>query len=97
MEALRQFIILQGSAKSVVQMGWDKIWTINKKIIDPIAPRLIICWLLVCSLLDKISYFRVHVSSKMYYYCQIVQISYAFNYMDKKLNTHFQVYRSCQS
>ena len=39
MEALKQFIILQGSARSVVQMGWDKIWTINKKIIDPIAPR----------------------------------------------------------
>ena len=39
-EALKQFVILQGSAKSVVQMSWDKIWTINKKIIDPIAPRL---------------------------------------------------------
>ncbi|XP_063690578.1 bifunctional glutamate/proline--tRNA ligase-like isoform X2 [Bolinopsis microptera] len=38
-EALKQFIILQGSARSVVVMGWDKIWTINKKIIDPIAPR----------------------------------------------------------
>jgi len=38
-EGLRQFIISQGGARSVVQMSWDKIWTMNKKIIDPIAPR----------------------------------------------------------
>lgn len=38
-EGLRQFIIAQGSSKSVVFMEWDKIWAINKKIIDPVAPR----------------------------------------------------------
>lgn len=38
-EALKQFIIAQGSSRSVVQMEWDKIWTINKTTIDPIAPR----------------------------------------------------------
>ncbi|XP_044729967.1 bifunctional glutamate/proline--tRNA ligase isoform X2 [Chrysoperla carnea] len=38
-EALKQFIISQGSSRSVVFMEWDKIWSINKKIIDPIAPR----------------------------------------------------------
>lgn len=38
-EGLKQFIIAQGSSKSVVFMEWDKIWAINKKIIDPIAPR----------------------------------------------------------
>jgi len=38
-EGLRQFIIAQGSSKSVVFMEWDKIWAFNKKVIDPIAPR----------------------------------------------------------
>ena len=38
-EALKQFIIAQGSSRSVVQMEWDKIWTFNKNVIDPIAPR----------------------------------------------------------
>lgn len=36
---LKEFIIAQGSSKSVVFMEWDKIWTFNKKVIDPIAPR----------------------------------------------------------
>ncbi|XP_050528952.1 bifunctional glutamate/proline--tRNA ligase [Daktulosphaira vitifoliae] len=38
-EALRQFIIAQGSSRTVVTMEWDKIWSINKRIVDPIAPR----------------------------------------------------------
>lgn len=38
-EGLKEFIIAQGSSKSVVVMEWDKIWAINKKVIDPIAPR----------------------------------------------------------
>jgi bifunctional glutamyl/prolyl-tRNA synthetase len=38
-EGLKQFIIAQGSSKSVVVMEWDKIWAFNKKVIDPIAPR----------------------------------------------------------
>ncbi|XP_052756724.1 bifunctional glutamate/proline--tRNA ligase isoform X2 [Galleria mellonella] len=38
-EALRQFIRAQGSSRSVVFMEWDKIWAINKKVIDPVAPR----------------------------------------------------------
>lgn len=38
-EALKQFIIAQGSSRSVVQMDWDKIWAINKGIIDNTSPR----------------------------------------------------------
>merc|ERR1719427_2300180 len=38
-EALKQFILAQGSSRSVVFMEWDKIWAINKKTIDPVAPR----------------------------------------------------------
>jgi len=38
-DALKQFIIAQGSSRSVVFMEWDKIWALNKKVIDPIVPR----------------------------------------------------------
>jgi len=38
-EALKQFIIAQGSSRSVVFMEWDKIWAFNKKVLDPIVPR----------------------------------------------------------
>lgn len=38
-EGLKQFIITQGSSRSIVFMEWDKIWAINKKHLDPIVPR----------------------------------------------------------
>ncbi|XP_074025069.1 bifunctional glutamate/proline--tRNA ligase isoform X2 [Numenius arquata] len=38
-EGLKQFIAAQGSSRSVVNMEWDKIWSFNKRVIDPIAPR----------------------------------------------------------
>lgn len=38
-EGLREFIEAQGSSKSVVVMQWDKIWAVNKKVIDPRAKR----------------------------------------------------------
>ncbi|KAL3695636.1 hypothetical protein R1sor_009712 [Riccia sorocarpa] len=38
-EALRQFILSQGASKNLNLMEWDKLWTINKKIIDPVCPR----------------------------------------------------------
>ncbi|KJA27129.1 hypothetical protein HYPSUDRAFT_132070 [Hypholoma sublateritium FD-334 SS-4] len=38
-EALTQFMLSQGPSQAVVSMEWDAIWTTNKKIIDPIAPR----------------------------------------------------------
>ncbi|XP_037046618.1 bifunctional glutamate/proline--tRNA ligase [Bradysia coprophila] len=38
-QGLKEFIIAQGSSKSVVFMEWDKIWAFNKKVIDPVVPR----------------------------------------------------------
>ncbi|EDQ91921.1 uncharacterized protein MONBRDRAFT_31356, partial [Monosiga brevicollis MX1] len=39
LEGLRNFILMQGASKTAVQMEWDKIWAVNKKVIDPVAPR----------------------------------------------------------
>ncbi|ERN02087.1 hypothetical protein AMTRI_Chr02g223680 [Amborella trichopoda] len=38
-DALVQFILSQGASKNLNLMEWDKLWTINKKIIDPVCPR----------------------------------------------------------
>lgn len=38
-EALIQFILEQGASKNLNLMEWDKLWTINKKIIDPVCAR----------------------------------------------------------
>ncbi|KAG9132007.1 hypothetical protein Leryth_017206 [Lithospermum erythrorhizon] len=38
-EALKQFILEQGASKNLNLMEWDKLWAINKKIIDPVCPR----------------------------------------------------------
>ncbi|VDK46026.1 unnamed protein product, partial [Gongylonema pulchrum] len=38
-EGLKQFIVAQGGSRAIVMMEWDKIWSFNKKVIDPIAPR----------------------------------------------------------
>lgn len=39
LEALREFILSQGASRNVTLQEWDKIWTINKRIIDPVVPR----------------------------------------------------------
>ncbi|KAJ2434954.1 glutamate--tRNA ligase, partial [Coemansia sp. RSA 2424] len=38
-EALRQYVLMQGASQRDMLLDWDKIWTINKKVIDPMAPR----------------------------------------------------------
>ncbi|KDQ60876.1 hypothetical protein JAAARDRAFT_31877 [Jaapia argillacea MUCL 33604] len=38
-EALRQFMLAQGPSQAIVSLEWDSIWAINKKVIDPVAPR----------------------------------------------------------
>ena len=37
--ALREFILLQGASKRETEMEWDKFWAINKRHLDPVAPR----------------------------------------------------------
>lgn len=39
LEALKEFILSQGASKNVTLQEWDKIWSINKRIIDPLCPR----------------------------------------------------------
>ena len=38
-ETLIEFMLDQGPTKRVNLMEWEKIWAMNKKIIDPICPR----------------------------------------------------------
>jgi len=38
-KALHEFMLDQGPSKNTNLMEWDKIWAINRNIIDPIAPR----------------------------------------------------------
>lgn len=40
-EALREYILMQGASKNATMLEWDKIWAVNKKVIDPIAPRYV--------------------------------------------------------
>eukprot|EP00803_Ostreobium_quekettii_P001629 evm.model.scf_402.2 EVM.evm.TU.scf_402.2 scf_402:7076-15125(+) len=39
LEALREFILPQAASKNITLQEWDKIWTINKKLLDPVVPR----------------------------------------------------------
>ena len=38
-EALREYILMQGASKNTLLLEWDKLWAINKRIIDPNAAR----------------------------------------------------------
>jgi glutamyl/glutaminyl-tRNA synthetase len=40
-QGLRAFILSQGASRNVTVQGWDKIWTVNKRVIDPVAPRYV--------------------------------------------------------
>ncbi|ELP88300.1 glutamyl-tRNA synthetase, cytoplasmic, putative [Entamoeba invadens IP1] len=39
LEAMKEFCLSQGSSKNINLMEMEKIWAINKKVIDPIVPR----------------------------------------------------------
>lgn len=38
-EGLRNFILAQGPSKNIINLDWLVIWALNKKVIDPVAPR----------------------------------------------------------
>lgn len=38
-EALKQYILMQGASQNTLLLEWDKLWALNKKVIDPVAPR----------------------------------------------------------
>jgi len=38
-EALREYILMQGPSKNILLLEWDKFWAVNRKFLDPIAPR----------------------------------------------------------
>ncbi|KAI0563583.1 Glutamyl-tRNA synthetase [Gracilaria domingensis] len=38
-QGLRAFILSQGASRNNTTQEWDKIWTVNKRVIDPIAAR----------------------------------------------------------
>lgn len=38
-EALKQFMLDNGPSKNTVNMEWDKLWAVNKQILDPVVPR----------------------------------------------------------
>jgi len=38
-EALRQYILMQGASQNQLMLEWDKLWALNKKVIDPVSPR----------------------------------------------------------
>lgn len=40
-EGLKEFAKSTGFSKNIISMSWDKIWGINRKIIDPMATRII--------------------------------------------------------
>lgn len=38
-KGLKDYIIGQGASQMQMQLEWDGVWTQNKKVIDPVAPR----------------------------------------------------------
>ncbi|KAJ7707668.1 tRNA synthetases class I, catalytic domain-containing protein [Mycena rosella] len=38
-DALQQFMLQQGPSQAILSLEWDSLWALNKKIIDPKAPR----------------------------------------------------------
>lgn len=37
--ALKEYILMQGASRNILLLEWDKLWALNKKTIDGVAPR----------------------------------------------------------
>lgn len=58
-DALTQYMLIQGPSQAITNLEWDSIWSLNKKVIDPIAPRFVALEtknLFVLSLISPIVY-----------------------------------------
>lgn len=40
-ECIRQFILSQGPSQQIVNMEWDNVWALNKRLLDPVVPRFV--------------------------------------------------------
>ncbi|WFD32696.1 glutamate--tRNA ligase [Malassezia sp. CBS 17886] len=40
-DCIRQFILSQGPSQQIINMEWDNIWALNKRLIDPVVPRFV--------------------------------------------------------
>lgn len=38
-DCIQQFILATGPSQQVINMEWDSIWTLNKRLLDPVVPR----------------------------------------------------------
>jgi hypothetical protein len=59
-EGLKQFIVAQGSSRSVVMMEWDKIWAFNKKVCS------VLCMCAI-HLQQKVSGLLLHLITEVYF------------------------------
>lgn len=40
-DCIRQFILSQGPSQQIVNMEWDNVWALNKRLLDPVVPRFV--------------------------------------------------------
>ena len=40
-DCIQQFILSQGPSQQIINMEWDNIWALNKRLIDPVVPRFV--------------------------------------------------------
>lgn len=38
-DCIQQFMLAQGPSQQIINMEWDSIWSLNKRLIDPVVPR----------------------------------------------------------
>ena len=40
-DCIQQFILSQGPSQQIINMEWDNIWALNKRLLDPVVPRFV--------------------------------------------------------